>query len=307
MKWLNFYKDKLGLSKEDEVFAYLIDTLKPPARPWDYFVDWRKVFANVAEIETLLKKANDYLVGSNDFDESFKTMLTQEPSIAKIIPILIASRSGNITILGENYDFNGDSYDFNKQNITDNDIEKYLTFVKETGLASPIEKGKIKNLVDYVIGVETGLNSNAHKNKSGKVMENIVEKTIREFCAIHNFEYKTQVRKKDLLVWNYQIPLVEQGKKKSEKRYDFAINTKKELWLIEANFYSGTGSKLDVTAGAYKGLFDKMRNYCRFIWVTDGKGWESSSHKSNLRETFDDTDHVFNLTMLEQGVLEALL
>ena len=38
-----------------------------------------------------------------------------------------------------------------------------------------------------------------------------------------------------------------------------------------------------------------------FIWITDGKGWESA--KGNLKETFCVLDRLYNLNDLENGIL----
>ena len=46
MKLLNFYNN-LNLTTSNEVFDYLISTLKPTNTTFDYFVDWKKVFKNV--------------------------------------------------------------------------------------------------------------------------------------------------------------------------------------------------------------------------------------------------------------------
>ena len=74
-----------------------------------------------------------------------------------------------------------------KEDITEKDIEKTLMFIKETGIKSLFIDKKIKNLVDYIIGVEAGLDSNARKNRSGHVMEDIVEAFIKDICEKNSF------------------------------------------------------------------------------------------------------------------------
>jgi type II restriction enzyme len=56
---------------------------------------------------------------------------------------------------------------------TAEDIERYLTFIKETGLRDLLASKKLKNLVDYMIGVEAGLDSNGRKNRGVHAMENM--------------------------------------------------------------------------------------------------------------------------------------
>ena len=48
-------------------------------------------------------------------------------------------------------------------------------FMKKTGLFDLIANHVINNLVDYVTGVEVGLDSNGRKNRGGHLMENLVE------------------------------------------------------------------------------------------------------------------------------------
>lgn len=55
-----------------------------------------------------------------------------------------------------------------------------VTFLDETGLANVLQGKQIKNLVDYVFGVEVGLDSNARKNRGGHIMEHIVAEFLKK-------------------------------------------------------------------------------------------------------------------------------
>lgn len=84
------------------------------------------------------------------------------------------------------------------------------------------------------------------------------------------------------------------------------INTPNKLYLIETNFYGGGGSKLKSTAGEYAEIYHQWtRDGHQFIWITDGLGWQST--KRPLRDTFDNTDYIINLDMIQKGILEELL
>lgn len=52
--------------------------------------------------------------------------------------------------------------------------------MRKTGLFDLISNHIINNLVDYVIGVETGLDSNGRKNRGGHLMEDLVEEYIKK-------------------------------------------------------------------------------------------------------------------------------
>ena len=179
--------------------------------------------------------------------------------------------------------------------------EKYLNFVTQTGLKELIVSRKIKNLVDYMIGVEAGLDSNGRKNRGGKAMENIVEVFIADLCRKKKYRYLTQANAEKIKTQlHYDVPV-----DKSSRQYDFVIDNGKELFLIETNFYGGGGSKLKSTAGEYRNLFDILENKFKFIWITDGYGWKVTARP--LRETFDHNDYLFNLALLEKGILEYIV
>ena len=248
----------------------------------------------------------NYLIGKDNFDKEFKFLLKENPNIAKVIPALVVRDGKNtkkfkILVDYQNKKLVYEDYDFSKKEISDDDIKKYLHFVEETGLKNLITNKKIKNLVDYMIGVEAGLDSNGRKNRGGHIMENIVEVFIKDVCEKNNFRYLKEANaekiKREL---EYDVPV-----DKSSRRYDFVIDNGKELFIIETNFYGGGGSKLKSTAGEYRNLSNVLNGKYKFFWITDGMGWKTTAKP--LRETFNHNDYLFNLTMLEKGILESLL
>ncbi len=305
MKNLTFYKSILSLETKDRVFDFLISNLKPSNTIWSYFVNWEKVFTNTKQIELALNSLN-YLIGKDNFDDEFRFLLKENPSVAKVIPALVVRNGSNskkfkILVDYQNKKLVYENYDFSKKEISNDDIEKYLRFVTETGLRNLITNKKIKNLVDYMIGVEAGLDSNGRKNRGGQAMENIVEVFIKDICEKNSFRYLKEANAEKIKnELGYDVPV-----DKSSRRYDFAIDNGKELFIIETNFYGGGGSKLKSTAGEYRNLFDILNGKYKFLWITDGIGWEITAKP--LRETFDHNDYLFNLTMLEKGILESLI
>lgn len=162
--------------------------------------------------------------------------------------------------------------------------EKVFEFLEDSGLSDLFSSGKISNLVDYVIGVEVGLDSNARKNRAGKNMERL----IRELFSSNNIFVRTQLKSstfKELSTLGNDI-----------KAFDFVVKTNVKTYLIEVNFYSTGGSKLNETARAYTEIARKInaiRDF-EFVWITDGIGWLSS--QSVLEQAFNSIPKVFNLT-----------
>jgi len=303
MKSLAIYK-QLGLSNSEDVFDSFVSTLKRSNTTWDYFVNWAKVFGGIKSIEVDLNILN-YLIGKDNFDVEMKYLLSEHPSIVKVIPILLACRDNNFEVL---IDFakgklNFESFTFSsKDPLSDLDIEKAISFMKSSGLANLFTGKKIKNVIDYVTGIEVGLDSNGRKNRGGTTMEGIVEVFINSLCKKNNYrclKEATAGRIKD--VFGIVVPV-----DKSSRRYDFVVHNDKTLYLIETNFYGGGGSKLKATAGEYKALQDYLRKSGHpFIWITDGFGWKTTLRP--LEEAFNHIDFVLNLASLENGVLEHII
>lgn len=305
MKNLDFYSKVLNCHSDDEVFNYFIKNLKPGILLWGYFVNWEKVFQNTKKIEIALNNLN-YLIGKEDFDNEFRFLLKDNPKLAKVIPSLSVRDGKNsskfkILIDYSTKKFVYEDYDFSNPNPTEKDIETYLTFVKESGLKELIISQKVKNLVDYMIGVEAGLDSNGRKNRGCKSMETIIDWFIQDHCQKHGFEYLKEANAAKIYEkWKIIVPV-----DKSSRRYDFIVNNGKELIIIETNFYGGGGSKLKSTAGEYRNLFDTLDNKFKFVWITDGAGWLTTTRP--LRDTFNHNDYIFSLDMLEKGILDSLL
>jgi type II restriction enzyme len=306
MQKLKFYEKELKCKNENDVFSHLLSTLKPSIKLWSYFVNWDKVFDNLKKIELSLNTLN-YLIGKDDFDKEFKYLIKKNPEIIEVLPALVVrdgdnTQKFNILVDYKNKVLKYKTIDFSKTNITDNNIENYLSFIEETGFKKLIQDKKIKNLVDYMVGVEAGIDSNGRKNRSGQAMENIVDIFIDDLCAKKSYVYlKGGSTKKVKQCFLHDVPV-----DKANRIYDFVINTGKELYIIETNFYGGGGSKLKATVGEYKKLHETLKEgKYTFIWITDGMGWKGT-HKP-LREAFDKLDYIVNLDMLEKGILNEII
>ena len=287
--------------KDEKTFRYLLDTLQDSIKGFDYFVNWDKVYGNVRDIEIELNMLN-YLVGKENIEEEAKYLLQKHPQIIKVIPILVACRDKvvNICDIEDNLKISNSLFDF--QNFDNINIDDIVKFMRESGILGLLSSKKIKNIVDYVFGVEVGLDSNGRKNRSGTSMENLVERFVKQFCINNSFRYITQATPKKIKqMWGYDVSV-----DKTARRFDLAINTGSKLYLIETNYYGGGGSKLKATAGEYKTLFDITKNDGHeFIWITDGKGW-LTAHLP-LEEAFYHNNYIINIEMLTRNILEDII
>jgi hypothetical protein len=305
MKYLKYYQDK-GITKS-EVFNYFINNLKPSVKVWDYFIKWEKVNKNVDGLKIELNLLNSLLDSSN-LEDDFINLIIKYPNVIKTLPVLLAIRENKIEILKDykNHDLNYLTFDFNwKEKVSNQEAKNYFFFLKQSGLIELFKNKKIKNFIDYVFGVEVGLDSNGRKNRGGKLMEEIVNVFIKKMIGgKENLEYlpqatPTKIKEK----WNFKVKF-----DKSARSFDFAIFNKvtKKLFLIETNFYNGGGTKLKSVCGEFKGLCNELgKQDIKFIWVTDGYGWISA--KRPLEETFKNNDYVFNLHIFQDGVLNELI
>lgn len=266
---------------------------------YDYYVDFKKVYANVDCIKVELNILNS-LIGSNNIEQDFDMILEKYPEVIRCIPILLAVRLRNIKNNFEIMD-NGEisRYDFTS---VMNTPEEYKIFMRKSGLFDLIANHLVNNLVDYVTGVETGLDSNGRKNRGGKRMEQLVESFILET----GHKYRKEIRVNEIeRVFGLDLSSLSNSGK-TVKRFDFVVESEGHIFGIEVNFYSGGGSKLNETARSYKMLAKESENIddFTFVWITDGPGWWSA--RNNLEETFDVLKTMYSINDLENGSLGEL-
>ena len=247
---------------------------------YGYYIDFEKIYRNVEKIKIELNILNS-LIGSKNIETEFEEIVKKYPEVLKCIPLLLAVRTSEIYAVDIDGEF---KYNFKKMTMP---VEQYKIFMRKTGLFDLMKNHIINNLVDYVTGVETGLDSNGRKNRGGHLMENLVESYIKKAGFIKEKNYFKEMYISEITEkWRVDLSAISnQGK--TEKRFDFVIKTENMIYGIETNFYSSGGSKLNETARSYKTLAletETILNFT-FVWFTDGKGWISA--RNNLEETFD--------------------
>lgn len=275
--------------------------MKDSIATWEYYTDFKKVYDNVSKVKLELNMLNS-LIGSKNIEEEFKSIVTQYPNVLKVVPILLAKREKEIIVNdpSQNYVFN-----FVRMNYT---IDQYTLFMRNSGLFELIQNHIINNLVDYVLGIEVGMDTNGRKNRTGDVMEDLVESYLISAGLIKGKTYFKEMYQSEVEK-RFHVNLSSiSNEGKTEKRFDFVfLGAFREIYACECNFYSGGGSKLNETARSYKQLAEEAKGIpgFHFVWFTDGIGWKSARH--NLEETFDVLETLYNLQDLENGIIRRLV
>ncbi|GAA7222227.1 type II restriction endonuclease [Helicobacter pylori] len=215
--------------------------------------------------------------GAQELKSCVKSLFEEYPKAFNVLNILIAVRNKDEIVL----DANGNFYPLHS--YFEND-EKVYQFICQTGLEQIFCNRNIKDLNDFVFGIEVGLDSNARKNRSGKAMENHLSGLF--FQAQLNFKEQVDIREFEDLYQAFGDDI---------KKFDFVVCGKDKTYFIEANFYTISGSKLNEVARSYQDLalkFEAFPNY-EFIWITDGIGWLDA--KSKLQEAYKSVE-IYNLS-----------
>lgn len=273
---------------------------------YGYYTDFNKIYRNIETIKVELNILNS-LIGSKCIEYDFENIIRKYPETIKCIPLLLAVRDGDIYCQDNNGGYLYEFYSNEFCSNFDEKCEKYKYFMRETGLFDLLQNHITNNLVDYVTGVETGLDSNGRKNRGGHLMENLVESFIIKSGFIKNKDYFKEMYIHQISNrWGIDLSAISNNGK-MEKRFDFVIKTDSMIYGIETNFYGSAGSKLNETARSYKTLAwetEDIKDFT-FVWFTDGKGWISA--RNNLEETFDIMEHIYNIKDLENGIINEVI
>ena len=265
-------------------FNLFMSQLRETNATLDFYCDFPKIAKNVADIEISLNTLN-YLIGKDNLREAVEALWNRDKRVFEVMDILIATRKKD--------DKKYIDYDGSMQSIHTlfSSVDGVMKFIEGTGLDKVFQNKEVKDLVDYVFGVETGLDTNARKNRSGEITETLVAR-IFDNAGI---KYREQVSSKE-------YPAISAVLGTDQKVFDFVISAKEKNYLIEVNFYSGGGSKLNEVARSYTDVAPKVNGVpgFEFVWITDGIGWNSARNK--LEEAFAAIPSIYNLTTITEFI-----
>ena len=267
-----------------EQFNHFMSQLRETNATLDFYCDFPKIARNVADIEISLNMLN-FLIGKENLREAVQSLWDSDPHVFEVMDILIATRKKD----DKKYIDNDGS--MHSVHSLFSSVDGVMKFLEGTGLDKVLKNKDVKDLVDYVFGVETGLDTNARKNRSGEITETLVAR-IFDNAGIR---YREQVSSKE-------FPSIAAALGADQKVFDFVITANGKNYLIEVNFYSGGGSKLNEVARSYTDVAPKVNGVhgFEFVWITDGIGWNSARNK--LEEAFAAIPSIYNLTTISEFI-----
>ncbi len=265
-------------------FNLFMSQLRETNATLDFYCDFPKIAKNVADIEISLNTLN-YLIGKENLREAVEALWKRDKRVFDVMDILIATRKK------DDKKFIDNDGTMHSIHTLFSSVDGVMKFIEGTGLNKVFMNKEVKDLVDYVFGVETGLDTNARKNRSGEITETLVAR-IFDNAGI---KYREQVSSKE-------FPAISAVLGADQKVFDFAISAKGKTYLMEVNFYSGGGSKLNEVARSYTDVAPKVNGVhgFEFVWITDGVGWNSARNK--LEEAFAAIPSIYNLTTINDFI-----
>lgn len=304
---LDVYRRALGLGTIDAIVGDFLATLTTTNRYAEFFVDWPKVERNVEELRNELNILNRILRSNTSCDarRQFEDLVRYHPETVRALPLLIACRDSEIEVVPVNQEA-GDSpttVRFTPDVVDDPDgFQALLAFCEEAGIFSLFADRDVNDLVDYVMGVEVGLDTHARKNRGGDVMERQVEPLVAAAVSeVGGLRYIPQCTHRDLQDLGYQVPV-------GSRKMDFVILASSagvQPVNLETNFFNVSGSKQDVITGYVDRQSQLHDAGWHFILVTDGPAWKEM--RGPLTTIVSKLDFVVNLSQARRGMLREIL
>lgn len=298
-----------------ELVREFVNNLLETNRGFSFYVDWKNAECYKPFIIEL--NAMNCLIKSQDFDNQFRDLLKKLPSVIATFPLLFALSKNerqsiwagktNLQVVNSKLEYEDDmSFSFSKrkanEKLTDKEVEQYLFFVEQIGIKHLLLNLAEKSLIDYVIGVLVGLDSNGRKNRGGTAFEDACFPIIMDVCRPLGIEVIAQ--KNFNILRNYGFAIDEDI---ANRKADFILVKGNKVINIEVNFFSGGGSKPEEIIDSYiNRQADLARNNIVFFLITDGKCWDNEN-KNQLTKGFRHLNYLMNYNLAKNGMLAEMV
>lgn len=301
----------------DELSSTFENNLLDTNRGYNYYIDWTNIGGyQKYEIEI---HAMDVLIGKNDdeFYDRFKELIIKIPSVIEVFPYLFALSKAEATrvrkrsvlkVVGSSIDSDDfQTYSFNSKklpsNISEDTVITYYKFFEQMGLKYLFQNLLEKSVLDYIIGVLVGSDSNGRKNRGGTAFELACQPILEQIC--NNYNLTLLVQKKFNVLRQYGFDINEDI---ANRKADFiVINQSHTACMnIEVNFFNGGGSKPEEIIDSYiNRQSDLLQNKIKFALITDGGCWRGTTNQ--LAKGFRHLDYLMNFKLAKSGMLEEII
>ncbi len=294
-----------------EIENIFVKTAITTNRDFRFFVDWDKI-KKIIDKHKLEIALFDTLIKSKNFDKDLKNLLNKYPKAVEVVPMLLAlsEKDRSLVLVDDflNWNFTEHTYNFDANKFDPKkDLQRVVNFFDKTGLKKFFIEMSCKSILDYAIGVEVGMDTNARKNRSGTVMEKLLTEVIKSYNL--NYSIYTQKKFKTLKgILGTEFDTL------SNRKADFILvknGSDKKIWInIEVNFYNTSGSKPEEIVDAYINRQNEIKKKGgRFIWISDGAAWKAKNNKqqNQIKKAFENLDYVLNLHFVKDGLLKEIL
>lgn len=298
---LSIYRKFYDIKATTDLVNKFQETLMVSNKTFSYFVDWPKVKENIQRYDYEINILN-YLIGSTNVQAKLKEILGKNPEVLPVIPLIIAVRDSEINVIEDPVKPTETMKQFNfdrKDKLSEKEIEKIVSFCEKSGILKLFSDFKIKNLRDFLLGVETGLDTNARKNRSGMAMESLISPILDKIKGVKIIKQKT-------FKYLEETEKIKIPQKLSNRKFDYVIINKDKYFNMEVNYYDGQGSKPQEIVDSYINRRNELvKESWGFIWLTDGVGWRGGT--SQITNAFNDMEYVLNIEFARKGILEEII
>ena len=299
----------------DKLSEEFVNNLVETNRGFNFYVDWNNTL-DYKRFEIELNAMN-VLIRCDDMHSKFVELVKKVPTVIATFPLLFAlskderknvwKGKNELKVVNEDLDeedFYSYNFDINllKNGISDDSIEIYYVFFEKMGLKALFENLLEKNVIDYVIGVLVGLDSNGRKNRGGKAFEFACEPIISEICSHYGIQMISQKQFKILKKMGFFI-----SEDVANRKADFILVKSQKVLNIEVDYFFRGGSKPEEIIDSYINRQNDLKKLnIGFALLTDGYCWDNKD-KNQLQKGFRNLDYLLNYHLAKYGMLEEII
>lgn len=305
------YKD-MSIEELSEKF---VNNLVETNRGFNFYVDWNNAM-DYKQFEIELNAMN-VLIRCENIHDKFVELVKKVPTVVATFPLLFAlskderksvwKGKNELKVVNEDLD-EDDFYSYNfdiqliKNGISVENIEIYYIFFEKMGLKDLFQNLLEKSVIDYVIGVLVGLDSNGRKNRGGKAFEFACEPIIAEICKHRNVQLISQKQFKVLTKLGFKI-----SEDVANRKADFILVKNNKVLNIEVDYFYRGGSKPEEIIDSYINRQNDLKKIgIGFALLTDGFCWDNKD-KNQLQKGFRNLDYLLNYHLAKYGMLDEII